>query len=140
MAHAKLSAGLFKLQKWPKLAIALIFGVSFINLTAHSRRLWPVTRLSLVLIALLTAFGVVFALLPGRKQELREEVTLSGVKMVLYPQADPNARWTFEADEVIYNPNTQESLVKRPQNALAAAQERRPRTARPAAQSQRPHH
>jgi hypothetical protein len=75
-----------------------------------------VTRLSLVLIVLLTAFGVVFALLPGRRQELREEVTLSGVKMVLYPQADPNARWTFEAEEVVYNPNTQESLVKRPQN------------------------
>jgi hypothetical protein len=88
--------------------------VGFTLLTQSFATLCPVTRLALIIILVLTAFGVVFALLPGRKQELRDQVTLSGITMVLYPQADPNARWTFEAERVVYNPQTQESLVEAP--------------------------
>ena len=75
-----------------------------------------VTRGVLVALIAIAAFGFVFALMPSPQAAARGDVRLEGVRLALYPAADPNARWTFSADEVLYNPDTRESTVMRPRD------------------------
>jgi hypothetical protein len=70
------------------------------------------TRLALIALAALIVFGVVVSVLPSPKSEAKAEVRLTGVKLELYPAADPDAKWTFGAKEVVYNPETRESTVQ----------------------------
>ncbi len=70
------------------------------------------TRLALIALAVLIVFGVVLSVLPSPKAEALAEVRLEEVTLELYPAADPDAKWTFGAKDVIYNPETRESTVQ----------------------------
>ncbi len=69
------------------------------------------TRVALIALAALIIFGVVVSVLPAPKSEGLAVVTLEGVKLELYPAADPDATWFFQAKEVRYNPETRESTI-----------------------------
>jgi hypothetical protein len=68
-------------------------------------------RLSLVILALIAVAGIVFSMLPSSPPRLVGDVRLQDVSVVLFPDADRDARWTFASDVVTYNPDTRESLV-----------------------------
>ncbi len=70
------------------------------------------TRLALIALTALIVFGVVLSVLPSPKAEALAEVRLEEVQLELYPAADPDAKWTFGASDVVYNPETRESTVK----------------------------
>ena len=70
------------------------------------------TRLALIALAALIILGVVVSVLPAPKSEAKAEVLLEGVKLELYPAADPDAKWLFSAKDVRYNPETRESTVR----------------------------
>ena len=55
--------------------------------------------------------GVIVSVLPVSNKKPLEDVRLEGVKLELYPAADPDAKWKFQASEVIYSPETHESQV-----------------------------
>ena len=70
-----------------------------------------VTRLALMALGILLLLGVVVSVWPVENREALSDVRLEGVKLELYPAADPDAKWTFGASSVIYNPDTRESQV-----------------------------
>ncbi len=70
------------------------------------------TRLALIALSILIGLGLIVSVLPAPKSEAKAEVRLEGVKLELYPAADPDAKWTFAAKDVVYNPETRESTVK----------------------------
>ena len=69
------------------------------------------TRLALIALGLLLLIGVAVSIWPVESQVALSDVRLEGVKLELYPAADPDAKWTFGASSVIYNPDTRESQV-----------------------------
>jgi hypothetical protein len=69
------------------------------------------TRTALIALGALLLLGVVVSLWPVQTREALGEVTLEGVKLELYPAADPDAKWLFNASNVVYNPDTRESEV-----------------------------
>jgi hypothetical protein len=71
-----------------------------------------VTRNLLYALLGLIGLGVVISLLPAPKSPAKAEVRLSGVQLELYPAADPDAKWEFRAKDVVYNPETRESVVQ----------------------------
>jgi hypothetical protein len=70
-----------------------------------------VTRNLLYALLGLIGLGVVISLLPAPQSPAKAEVRLSGVQLELYPAADPDAKWEFRAKDVVYNPETRESVV-----------------------------
>ncbi|HEX2864756.1 MAG TPA: hypothetical protein VHN99_09320 [Deinococcales bacterium] len=70
------------------------------------------TRTALIVLAVVAVLGAVLALLPTPPARTPGNVELTGVSMVLFPEADPDARWTFSSQSVAYNPDTRESLVR----------------------------
>jgi hypothetical protein len=70
-----------------------------------------VTRVALIALGILLALGLVVSVLPVNNKEPLGDVRLEGVKLELYPAADPDAKWTFQASNVVYNPDTRESKV-----------------------------
>ena len=62
-------------------------------------------------LGILLLLGVVVSVWPVENREALSDVRLEGVKLELYPAADPDAKWTFGASSVIYNPDTRESQV-----------------------------
>ncbi len=70
-----------------------------------------VTRLAFMALGILLLLGVVVSIWPVENQVALSNVRLEGVKLELYPAADPDAQWKFSASSVIYNPDTRESQV-----------------------------
>jgi hypothetical protein len=70
-----------------------------------------VTRIALIALGVLLMLGVIISVLPVSNKEPLGDVRLEGVKLELYPAADPDAKWKFQASEVIYSPETRESRV-----------------------------
>ena len=62
-------------------------------------------------LGILLLIGVAVSVWPVQSQVALSDVRLEGVKLELYPAADPDAKWTFNASSVIYNPDTRESRV-----------------------------
>jgi len=62
-------------------------------------------------LGILLLLGVVVSVWPVQNQVALSNVRLEGVKLELYPAADPDAQWKFNASSVIYNPDTRESQV-----------------------------
>ncbi len=69
------------------------------------------TRIALTVLGALILVGLVLSLLPNPVRAQLGEVKLENVDLVLFPASDPNARWTFKAANVTYNPETRESLA-----------------------------
>ncbi len=70
-----------------------------------------VFRASLIFLACILAFGVLFSLLPGRSEAARSGVTLQGVQFSLYPEQDPGAVWRFRARQVSIDPLKEENTL-----------------------------
>ena len=70
-----------------------------------------VTRYALIFLGVLILAGIVLSLLPNPPRAPLGEVTLEGVDFELYPAADLDAKWTFKASKVVYNPETRESIA-----------------------------
>lgn len=70
------------------------------------------TRTALIVLVVVALLGAVLALLPTPAPRTPGNVELTGVSMVLFPEADPDARWTFHSQSVSYNPDSRESLVR----------------------------
>ena len=62
-------------------------------------------------LGILLLLGVIVSVWPVANREALSDVRLEGVKLELYPAADPDAKWTFGASSVIYNPDARESQV-----------------------------
>lgn len=74
-----------------------------------------VLKYSWLALCVLLAFGAVVALLPERSApNAGAGVTLSGVKLRLYPQQDAQAEWRFEAQNISYDPLRGETEVVKP--------------------------
>ena len=69
------------------------------------------TRLALIFLAVLVVGGLILSVLPNPGRAPLGEVTLEGVDFELYPAADLDAKWTFKASKVVYNPETRESIA-----------------------------
>jgi hypothetical protein len=80
-----------------------------------SHALWRdilrVARVSLIALGILILVGLVLSFLPSSAKPPLGEVTLENVDLVLYPAADPNAKWTFKAGIVKYNPDSRSSVA-----------------------------
>ena len=73
---------------------------------------WSVLRTALLLFAVTIAVLVVLSLLPDRRGELPEQqIKLRDARVTLYPQADPEAVWRFEAPRAEYDPEAGESVL-----------------------------
>jgi hypothetical protein len=70
-----------------------------------------VARVSLIALGILILLGLVLSVLPSPAKPPLAEVTLEKVDLVLYPAADPNAKWTFKAGIVKYNPESRSSVA-----------------------------
>jgi hypothetical protein len=70
-----------------------------------------VTRLALIVLGALIGLGLIISILPSPKSQALANVTLEDVDLELYPIADPDAKWTFKAGNVVYNPDSRESTV-----------------------------
>ena len=68
-------------------------------------------RVSLIALGILILLGLVLSFLPSSAKPPLGEVTLENVDLVLYPAADPNAKWTFKAGIVKYNPESRSSVA-----------------------------
>lgn len=69
------------------------------------------TRTALIALGALLLLGVVVSVWPVQSREALGEVRLEGVRLELYPAADSDAKWLFNASDVVYNPDTRESQV-----------------------------
>ena len=69
-------------------------------------------RVSLIALGILILLGLVLSFLPSSAKPPLGEVTLENVDLVLYPAADPNAKWTFKAGIVKYNPESRSSVAE----------------------------
>jgi hypothetical protein len=75
------------------------------------RDILRVARVSLIALGILILVGLVLSFLPSSAKTPLGEVTLENVDLVLYPAADPNAKWTFKAGVVKYNPESRSSVA-----------------------------
>jgi hypothetical protein len=78
---------------------------------ALKRDILRVARVSLIALGILILIGLVLSFLPSSAKTPLGEVTLENVDLVLYPAADPNAKWTFKAGVVKYNPESRSSVA-----------------------------
>jgi hypothetical protein len=80
---------------------------------SHSRepKMNPVTRAALILLAALVVIGLVVSFIPNPARATLGNVQLEGVNLELYPAADPDAKWVFNASTVTVDPETRESVA-----------------------------
>jgi hypothetical protein len=76
------------------------------------RDILRVARVSLIALGILILIGLVLSFLPSPAKAPLAEVTLENVDLVLYPAADPNAKWKFKAGIVRYNPESRSSVAE----------------------------
>ena len=70
-------------------------------------------RLALLALGVSVAVLVGLSLLPRRAAVTPGgAIRLTGAAVTLYPQADPEAVWRFDADRVVYEPSTQETTLQ----------------------------
>lgn len=70
-------------------------------------------KLSLIALAAVVALLLALALLPDRTRAVPDEtIRLENARVTLYPQADPEAVWTFRSDNVAYDPNVRETTLR----------------------------
>ena len=69
-------------------------------------------RASILVLLALALAGAIVSLLPAPPSPPQGRAVLQDVDLALYPAADPDARWTFQAERVIYDPASQESVVQ----------------------------
>jgi hypothetical protein len=73
-----------------------------------------VLRLALIVLAALIALLIALALLPGRERAIPDmAIRLEDATLTLYPRADPEAVWRFDAPEVAYWPESRETTLYR---------------------------
>ncbi len=71
-------------------------------------------RIALVVLVVVVALLLVVSLLPQRSRALPDAtIDLNSVRVALYPQADAQAVWTFDAPQVRYDPDSQETTLLR---------------------------
>jgi hypothetical protein len=70
-----------------------------------------VFRASVIFLACVVVFGLVFSLLPSGGDVARSGVTLSGVQFSLYPEQDQGAVWKFQARQVTVDPLKNENTL-----------------------------
>lgn len=69
-------------------------------------------RIALLVFGVVVAGLLLLARLPGDRAEIPDQtIFLSNVDLTLYPQADPDAVWHFEAPDVIYDPERRETTL-----------------------------
>lgn len=69
-------------------------------------------RLALIALAVVIVILVILSLLPEREHVIPEAtIRLEQARVTLYPQADPEAVWFFEARDVAYEPNTRATTL-----------------------------
>ncbi len=69
-------------------------------------------RLALIALVLVVGLLLVLALTPERRRTVPDStITLAGAEVILYPEADPEAVWTFEAPAVGYEPGLRETTL-----------------------------
>ncbi|GAA4004964.1 hypothetical protein GCM10022631_15160 [Deinococcus rubellus] len=68
-------------------------------------------RISVLALTALLLFGLVFALLPASPSVRGSGVTLSNVKLQLYPAQDPRAEWRFAAGQISVDPEKGETSL-----------------------------
>ena len=71
----------------------------------------PVTRAALIMLAALVVIGLVVSFIPNPARATLGNVQLDGVNLELYPAADPDAKWVFNASTVSVDPETRESIA-----------------------------
>jgi hypothetical protein len=71
----------------------------------------PVTRAALIMLAALVVIGLVVSFIPNPARATLGSVQLEGVNLELYPAADPDAKWVFNASTVTVDPETRESVA-----------------------------
>ncbi len=70
-------------------------------------------RLALLALGLTVAVLIVLSLFPQQQQVTPGgTIALSGATVTLYPQADPDAVWHFAAEQVDYEPDAQETVLR----------------------------
>ncbi|HWG86034.1 MAG TPA: hypothetical protein VNT60_11205 [Deinococcales bacterium] len=69
-------------------------------------------RISILVLVLLAAVGVIFAMLPSPPPRVAGNVRMEDTKVVLFPEADRDARWTFQSSLVTHDPDSRESVVQ----------------------------
>ncbi len=70
-------------------------------------------RLSLLALGATVVVLVVLSLLPARTRTVPGgTIVLSGAQVTLYPQADPEAVWTFASERVDYQPDSGETVLR----------------------------
>lgn len=70
-------------------------------------------RLALASLGLCVVLLVGLSLLPRRAERTPGgTIRLTGAAVTLYPQADPEAVWRFDAERVAYEPSTQETVLR----------------------------
>jgi hypothetical protein len=73
-----------------------------------------VLRTALLLFAVTIAALVILAILPERERTLPDQrILLENARVTLYPEADQQAVWRFEAPEASYDPERGESTLLR---------------------------
>ncbi|MEX2542220.1 MAG: hypothetical protein WD314_10425 [Trueperaceae bacterium] len=69
-------------------------------------------KTALLLFAVTVTVLVILAVLPERERTLPDQrITLSNARVTLYPEADPQAIWRFQAPEASYDPERNESTL-----------------------------
>lgn len=73
-----------------------------------------VLRVALVVLAVVVVGLLVISRLPQRQRAVPDaNIALSDARVMLYPQADPEAVWTFAAPTVTYDPDASETTLLR---------------------------
>ncbi|WP_027481500.1 hypothetical protein [Deinococcus pimensis] len=70
-------------------------------------------KYSPVVLAVIVLLGVIVALIPRGTTEASSGVVLRGVSLKLYPAADQQAEWRFEADTITADPESGETTIDR---------------------------
>lgn len=69
-------------------------------------------RIALIALALVVGLLIVLSLMPERARPIPEStIELSGAEVVLYPEADPEAVWTFASPAVSYEPDSRQTTL-----------------------------
>lgn len=70
-------------------------------------------RLALIGLALVVGLLVLLSLTPERVRPIPEStISLSGADVILYPEADPDAVWTFASPTVTYDPDSRRTTLR----------------------------
>lgn len=72
----------------------------------------PYTLLSAAALIAMLLFGLLFSLLPPSVSRARSGVTLSGVRLTLYPAQDPQAQWRFSAQQITVDPEREQHTLR----------------------------